>query len=157
MLTMRSQPDGSDAALMRAFASRDERAADTLYDRFSSRIYGLGMVMLGGDAAAQDLVQDTFVKLWRNAERYDTSRGKLETWVLLVARSLAIDSTCAGCLRFARWRRPGSRAKTTPRRDRRSWPKPATLPTGLARRCSRCHRSNARRWSSPYFGGRTSF
>ena len=89
---MRSQPAGSDSALMRAFASRDERAADTLYGRFASRIYGLGIVMLGSDAAAQDLVQDTFVKLWRNADRYDTSRGKLETWVLLVARSLAIDS-----------------------------------------------------------------
>jgi RNA polymerase sigma factor (sigma-70 family) len=37
-------------------------------------------------------VQDTFVKLWRNAERYDRSRGKLETWVLLIARSLAIDA-----------------------------------------------------------------
>ncbi len=47
--------------------------------------------MLGSDAAAQDLVQDTFVKLWRNADRYDATRGKLETWILLVARSLAID------------------------------------------------------------------
>jgi RNA polymerase sigma-70 factor (ECF subfamily) len=55
-------------------------------------VYGLGIVMLGGDAAAQDLVQDTFVKLWRSAARYDPARGKLETWVLLVARSLAIDS-----------------------------------------------------------------
>src|SRR4029078_10324179 len=78
--------------LMRAFASRDPNAADTLYSRFASRIYGLGIVMLGSDAAAQDLVQDTFVKLWRNADRYDTTRGKLETWVLLVARSTAIDS-----------------------------------------------------------------
>jgi RNA polymerase sigma-70 factor, ECF subfamily len=89
---MRAQPDGSDAALMRAFAGRDAGAADALYERFSSRIYGLGMVMLGGDAAAQDLVQDTFVKLWRSADRYDASRGKLETWVLLSARSLAIDA-----------------------------------------------------------------
>jgi RNA polymerase sigma-70 factor (ECF subfamily) len=89
---MRAQPDGSDAALMRAFAARDAGAADALYHRFSSRIYGLGMVMLGGDAAAQDLVQDTFVKLWRSADRYDASRGKLETWVLLSARSLAIDA-----------------------------------------------------------------
>jgi RNA polymerase sigma-70 factor (ECF subfamily) len=48
--------------------------------------------MLGNEAAAQDLVQDTFVKLWRSAERYDRSRGKLETWVLLMARSLAIDA-----------------------------------------------------------------
>lgn len=77
---------------MRTFAARDARAADTLYGRFASRIYGLGIVMLGNDAAAQDLVQDTFVKLFRNADRYDTSRGKLETWVLLVARSLAIDA-----------------------------------------------------------------
>jgi RNA polymerase sigma-70 factor (ECF subfamily) len=89
---MRSREPDSDAALMRAFAERDERAAGMLYERFASRVYGLGIVMLGADAAAQDLVQDTFVKLWRNADRYDTSRGKLETWVLLVARSLAIDA-----------------------------------------------------------------
>ena len=86
-----SEPDG-DGALMRAFADRDPSAAAALYGRFASRIYGLGLVMLGGDAAAQDLVQDTFVKLWRNATRYDTSRGKLETWVLLIARSTAIDA-----------------------------------------------------------------
>jgi RNA polymerase sigma-70 factor, ECF subfamily len=89
---MRSPEPENDAVLMRAFAGREPGAADELYGRFSSRIYGLGIVMLGNDAAAQDLVQDTFVKLWRNAERYDTARGRLETWVLLVARSLAIDS-----------------------------------------------------------------
>jgi RNA polymerase sigma-70 factor (ECF subfamily) len=89
---MRSRGPRSDAALMRAFAARDQRAADELYERFASRVYGLGIVMLGGDAAAQDLVQDTFVKLWRSAARYDAARGKLETWVLLVARSLAIDA-----------------------------------------------------------------
>jgi RNA polymerase sigma factor (sigma-70 family) len=82
----------ADQHLMRSFAARDPGAADTLYRRFAGRIYGLGLVMLGSDAAAQDLVQDTFVKLWRNAERYDRSRGKLETWVLLMARSLAIDA-----------------------------------------------------------------
>lgn len=92
MLIVGSKVPGSDAALMRAFAEREPEAAGELYDRFASRVYGLGIVMLGGDAAAQDLVQDTFVKLWRSAARYDAARGKLETWVLLVARSLAIDS-----------------------------------------------------------------
>lgn len=77
---------------MRAFLSREPRAAEELYGRFASRVYGLGIVMLGSDAAAQDLVQDTFVKLWRTGGSFDTRRGKLETWVLLVARSLAIDS-----------------------------------------------------------------
>jgi RNA polymerase sigma-70 factor (ECF subfamily) len=92
VLIVGSKVPGSDAALMRAFAAREQAAARELYDRFASRVYGLGIVMLGGEAAAQDLVQDTFVKLWRNAARYDPARGKLETWVLLVARSLAIDS-----------------------------------------------------------------
>ena len=89
---MPSTEHDADQRLMRSFAARDQAAADVLFRRFSGRIYGLGIVMLGGDAAAQDLVQDTFVKLWRNAERYDRSRGKLETWVLLMARSLAIDA-----------------------------------------------------------------
>jgi RNA polymerase sigma-70 factor (ECF subfamily) len=89
---MSSTEHDADQRLMRSFAARDAAAADVLYRRFAGRIYGLGIVMLGGDAAAQDLVQDTFVKLWRNAERYDRSRGKLETWVLLMARSLAIDA-----------------------------------------------------------------
>jgi RNA polymerase sigma-70 factor (ECF subfamily) len=82
----------ADQRLMRSFAARDAGAANALYRRFAGRIYGLGLVMLGSDAAAQDLVQDTFVKLWRSADRYDRSRGKLETWVLLMARSLAIDA-----------------------------------------------------------------
>jgi RNA polymerase sigma-70 factor (ECF subfamily) len=92
VLSVRQKGPSSDAALMRAFSEREPSAAGELYDRFASRVYGLGIVMLGGDAAAQDLVQDTFVKLWRSASRYDPARGKLETWVLLVARSLAIDS-----------------------------------------------------------------
>ncbi|HEV2951216.1 MAG TPA: sigma-70 family RNA polymerase sigma factor, partial [Actinomycetota bacterium] len=89
---MTSKELDADQHLMRSFAARDPGAADVLYGRFAGRIYGLGLVMLGNDAAAQDLVQDTFVKLWRSAGRYDRSRGKLETWVLLMARSLAIDA-----------------------------------------------------------------
>ena len=92
MTLVRTDEPGNDLALMADFASRQERAAGTLYDRFASRIYGLGIVMLGNHQAAQDLVQDTFMKLWRNAERFDPQRGRLETWVLLTARSLAIDS-----------------------------------------------------------------
>jgi RNA polymerase sigma-70 factor (ECF subfamily) len=89
---MRTDDPAADQAMMAAFAARDERASGELYDRFSSRIYGLGIVMLGNDQAAQDLVQDTFVKLWRTAERFDPARGRLETYVLLAARSLAIDA-----------------------------------------------------------------
>jgi RNA polymerase sigma-70 factor, ECF subfamily len=79
------------ADLIRAFARKDPGAAEDLYRRFAPRVYGLGMVMLGNPAQAEDLVQDTFVKLWRNAATYDPARGSVDTWVLLIARSLAID------------------------------------------------------------------
>jgi RNA polymerase sigma-70 factor, ECF subfamily len=77
---------------MRRFAAGDPQASEDLYDRYSSRIYGLGLVMLGNEAQAEDLVQDAFVKILRSADRYDPARGSLDTWVLLIARSLALDT-----------------------------------------------------------------
>jgi RNA polymerase sigma-70 factor, ECF subfamily len=77
--------------LMRAFARRDPGAASELYASFAPRIFGLGMVMLGNPSQAEDLVQDTFVKVWRTAPSYDPNRGSLDTWILLIARSLAVD------------------------------------------------------------------
>jgi RNA polymerase sigma-70 factor, ECF subfamily len=82
----------SDAELVRAFARKDPWAAEELYSRFAPRIFGLGIVMLGSPSYAEDLVQDTFVKVWRKLDSYEASRGSLDTWVLLIARSLAIDS-----------------------------------------------------------------
>jgi RNA polymerase sigma-70 factor (ECF subfamily) len=81
----------SDVELVRAFARRDQAAAGELYRRYAPRIYGLGMVMLGNPPQAEDLVQDTFVKVWRKADTYEEARGSLDTWILLIARSLAID------------------------------------------------------------------
>jgi RNA polymerase sigma factor (sigma-70 family) len=81
--------DGPD--LMRAFVRKDPRAAHEMYERFAPRVFGLGLVMLGNPTHAEDLVQDTFVKVWRSAASYDAGRGSLDTWVLLIARSLAID------------------------------------------------------------------
>jgi RNA polymerase sigma-70 factor (ECF subfamily) len=82
----------SDADLISAFRRRDSSAAEHLYSRFAPRVFGLGMVILGNAAQAEDLVQDTFVKVWRKADTFDSRRGSLDTWVLLIARSLAIDT-----------------------------------------------------------------
>jgi RNA polymerase sigma-70 factor (ECF subfamily) len=90
---MKERRDPSDdIELIQAFARRDTRAAEDLYARFAPRIFGLGMVMLGNAGQAEDLVQDTFVKVWRKVDSYEGARGSLDTWVLLIARSLAIDS-----------------------------------------------------------------
>jgi RNA polymerase sigma-70 factor (ECF subfamily) len=84
-------PRDSDASLMVALLRKDPAAADALYDRYASRIYGLGLVLLRNRLDAEELVQDTFLKVWRTGSRFDPSRGSLDVWILLNARSLAID------------------------------------------------------------------
>jgi len=82
---------GSDAALMAAYVRKEPEATRKLYDRFASRIYGLGLVLLRNKTDAEDLVQDTFLKIWRMGAAFDPFRGPLDAWILLSARSLAID------------------------------------------------------------------
>jgi RNA polymerase sigma-70 factor (ECF subfamily) len=80
-----------DAGLMAAFLSKDSQAARTLYERYAPRIFGLGRVLLRDSSAAEDLVQDTFLKVWRKGSSFDPGRAPLDVWVLMIARSIAID------------------------------------------------------------------
>ena len=80
-----------DATLMSAFLAKEPDAAGRLYDRFASRIYGLGMILLRNRPDAEDLVQDTLLKVWRTGGAFDPGRGSLDGWILLVARGIAID------------------------------------------------------------------
>ena len=148
--------DDADQRLMRAFSRRDPSAADELYGRFAGRVYGLGLVMLGSDVAAQDLVQDTFVKLWRSSERYDRTRGALDTWVLLIARSLAIDSIRRRVLEV----RTLERADVPPEADQTPGPDEVAATRDLAERARRAmsHLSPEQRAALElaYLGGKTS-
>lgn len=145
----------ADTELMRAFASRDPRAARTLYERYASRVFGLGVVMLGDRAAAEDLVQDTFVKLWRTAPRFDVARGRLDTYVLMVARSLAID----GLRRRVAESRSFERTGTPQEADQGPGPEEIATTGDLAARARRAmDRLPAEQRSAlelAYFGGRT--
>jgi RNA polymerase sigma-70 factor, ECF subfamily len=84
-------PRDEDASLMVALLRKEPAATEELYARYASRIYGLGLVLLRNKADAEDLVQDTFLKVWRTGSRFDARRGSLDVWILLIARSLAID------------------------------------------------------------------
>jgi RNA polymerase sigma-70 factor (ECF subfamily) len=82
---------GGDAALMAAFLRKEPDATRQLYDRLASRIYGLGLFLLRNTTDAEDLVQETFLKIWRMGSAFDPVRGPLDAWILLNARSLALD------------------------------------------------------------------
>jgi RNA polymerase sigma-70 factor, ECF subfamily len=80
-----------DASLVRAMAAGDERALGTLYDRWSASVRALGLHMLRSPDEADALTEETFWQAWRQADRYDTGRGSVCTWLLTVARSRSLD------------------------------------------------------------------
>ena len=84
-----------DAELSRwvaLIAERDERALTALYDATVSRVYGLVLRILRRPAWAEEVVEDTYFQVWRQALRFDASRGKVLTWLLSMAHSRAIDA-----------------------------------------------------------------
>lgn len=77
---------------MSRLAARDqEDALPTLYDCYARRLYGVGLRLLGDQGLAEELVQETFVRLWRSAGRFDPARGSLSTFVFTIARRTAVD------------------------------------------------------------------
>jgi RNA polymerase sigma-70 factor (ECF subfamily) len=64
---------------------------EALYDKLSRQAFGLAYRMLGDGAAAEDVVQEAFLSVWRGADRIDTARGKLQSLVLTVVHNKAID------------------------------------------------------------------
>jgi RNA polymerase sigma-70 factor (ECF subfamily) len=89
-----------DVELVHEAARGEVRALSALYDRFSGLLLAMAHRMLGDRAMAEDLVHDVFVELWRNADRYEPSRGTVRTWALVRLRSRALDR-----IRSARSRR----------------------------------------------------
>ena len=95
------------------------------------------------------------MKLWRTAERYDPQRGRLETWVLLTARSLAIDSLRAACWNPVRCRRSGSSLKMTRSRSRTSARRSRTCRPARAGAMASLSPEQRSALELAYFGGRT--
>jgi RNA polymerase sigma-70 factor (ECF subfamily) len=62
-----------------------------LYDRYSSIVYAVALRVLGDTGAAEDVLQEVFLQLWRNPGVFDSSRGNLGAWLAVIARNRAID------------------------------------------------------------------
>jgi RNA polymerase sigma-70 factor (ECF subfamily) len=81
----------SDAALMEQLVRREEGALRQLYDRYGRVVYSLVLRITRHAPAAEEIVQDVFLQLWRNAHRYEAARGRLEPWLFTLARNRALD------------------------------------------------------------------
>jgi RNA polymerase sigma-70 factor (ECF subfamily) len=82
----------SDLALVTAIRSGDQGAMAALYDRFSSIVYAVALRVLQETTAAEDVLQDIFMQLWRNPAAFDSSRGNMAAWLAVIARNRAIDA-----------------------------------------------------------------
>jgi RNA polymerase sigma-70 factor (ECF subfamily) len=82
----------SDEDLLAAAAGGAQDAIAQLYDRYQGLMYGLATRITNDPAVAQDVVQDAFVGIWRNAARFEASRASARTWILSIAHHRAIDA-----------------------------------------------------------------
>lgn len=80
-----------DASLLARIADGDERALETLYERFAGPVYGIALRVTRAERFAEEVKQDVFMAVWRDPGRFDTSRGALGPWLLTMARNKAID------------------------------------------------------------------
>src|SRR5262245_57801809 len=93
--TVMSSPVSSafiqDPDLMRRVAEKDKNAFGSLYDRYSQLALNLAWRILNERPEAEDVVQETFLQIWREASSYNPGRGNVSTWITTISRSRAID------------------------------------------------------------------
>ena len=81
----------ADEELMPLIAARDPDALEVVYDRHGGAAYSLAYRIVGERAAAEDVVQEAFISIWRSGARYDRARGSVRSWMLGIVRNRAID------------------------------------------------------------------
>jgi len=74
-----------------ALRNREKIAIEALYDMYSSSLYGVISRIIIDTATSEDVLQETFVKIWHSFPSYSTEKGRLFTWMINIARNLAID------------------------------------------------------------------
>jgi RNA polymerase sigma-70 factor, ECF subfamily len=82
----------ADLAIVTGLKTGDQGAMAELYDRYSSVVYSVALRVLGDTGAAEDVLQEVFLQLWRNPHAFDAARGSLASWLAVVTRNRAIDS-----------------------------------------------------------------
>lgn len=78
----------------------DKRAIPIIYENYSGSLFGVINKIIKDEEMAQDVLQETFIKVWRYSKKYDPSKAKLFTWLYRIARNTAIDKLRSHNLKF---------------------------------------------------------
>jgi RNA polymerase sigma-70 factor (ECF subfamily) len=82
-----------ESAILESIEGGDRDALGRLYDRFTPMLYSLALRIVGNAADAEDVIQLTWVQVWRTAGRYEARRGSVASWLASIVRSRALDRT----------------------------------------------------------------
>jgi RNA polymerase sigma-70 factor (ECF subfamily) len=85
--------NNADAQLMIQVVAGDSAALEKLYDQYAPTVLGVVLRIVADRAVAEEIVQETFWRVWDKASNFDARRGKFSTWMFSIARRLAIDTT----------------------------------------------------------------
>ena len=80
-----------DLEIARRLKLRDQNAMAELYDKYGGLVYSVILRAVTNQATAEDLLQETFLRIWNRIHTFDTERGRLEGWIVTIARNRAID------------------------------------------------------------------
>jgi len=84
-------PSNEDSILARRVSDRDEAALEEIYRAYGGAVKAVARRVLRNDLLAEDVVQDVFVSFWKSAEKYDSGRGSIRTYLLTIAHRRAVD------------------------------------------------------------------
>lgn len=88
---MSSTATYNETELVARLKEKSRDGFDYLYKQYSAALYGVVRKVIADEQTAQDVLQDVFVKIWKNIDKFDPSKGRLYTWMLNLARNTAID------------------------------------------------------------------
>lgn len=87
----KSRLSPEEQALVGRLRAGDGDALTELYERYSGMLLGLAQRIVGNSAEAEEVLQEVFLQVWNQVERYDSTRAALSTWIVMITRSRSID------------------------------------------------------------------
>jgi len=85
-------PKKEDSTIIERVKQQDKAALELLYDKYAPALYGVILRMCGNRELAEDLLQESFVKIWQHIGTYDATKGKFYTWAYRIAKNLTLNS-----------------------------------------------------------------
>ncbi len=81
-----------DLGLIQRLQKQDSKALSVIYDKYSGALYGVILRICKNEEQAQDLLQETFLKIWQKSNQYDPKKGKIFTWAYRIAKNIALNA-----------------------------------------------------------------